>query len=397
MTIKKKLRLVTKLTAAAVLFSTVSHALLADELKGPQYVSKTRPQLGLIMASDGSTTQAAIDFYRAVYTALSQNTSWDVLPITTIRQGMASSSKVVDQKLGGIPSVDRASFRKHLPKRSSKSEQAKVISGSPVPEIQRFLDSSRSPAVIVVDCSRMNKTFLKACGLYYYDRVASKVTASSVKSFVSGASDVTAWATPMLRTLEEGIASAQREKNHAVIEELIARNEDEDEKNDTQGLIGIYGFGDRLGLDSGWRQTASGAGLQLGFLENEVGAYLDAGLVSWKGSGELTSAKRTSYSLGMIFRARALESLLWYLEAAGGVSYSIFKGPNPSDELKVESNFLSVMPGIGLEVSEIFSLNIGVGWRWTFENSSKASGALKDVRDDAPKGPALSLRAMILL
>jgi len=374
---------------ASVFHLLSSGPLNAEVAKG----SGNRPMLGLIMASDGQPTQASIDFYRAVYTSLSNHANWDALPMPLIRRSLAQSGGK-DLNTGGIPAIDRKAFRSNLPRRSRKAPGG-FVPGSPVPELQRFADNTRTSAVIVVDCARQDKTYLKGCGLYYYDRVAAKVIASSVKTFVAGARDVALWATPMLTNLEEGIAAAQREKNQAVIEDLIAREEDDDE-SDAKALIGLYVRGSRLQLSNDWSQAVSGGGLQLGFLTEGAGAYLDGGIVSWSGDHAVVdSVKQTHYGISMMFRAKALESLLWFLEAGGGLQTTEAKGKLSDDTLTARAIFVQAAPGIGIEISDLFALSINAGWTWSFDSSTSGNGSFKDVQVQDTRQPSLSLRGLI--
>lgn len=360
-------------------------------------VSAAKRSLGVVFATDGQPMQASIDFYRAVYQAVSASSSWDALPLPVIRKGLSATADHDKTQLGGVPSIDRSGFRKHLPRRSSKKANAKTTPGTPVPELQRFLDNTRSTAVIVVDCAKKDSVILRACGLYYYDRVSSKVIASAVKTFVSGASDVKLWATPMVQNLEDGLSAAQREKDQSVIEELIARNEEEDER-DTKGLFALFGKGDRTAVSSGWRQTISGGGIQLGFLKDNVGAYAEWAQLSWSGTGsDITKAVRTNYGLSMLFRANALDALLWFFEMGGGKEKSAFTGVGDEDTLEVDGAYIHLSPGIGLELSEYVSMNAGIGWRWFFESSSSQTGTLKGVSLKNSNGPSLMLRATVLI
>ncbi|MCX6117761.1 MAG: hypothetical protein NT027_09480 [Proteobacteria bacterium] len=349
--------------------------------------------LAVVFAADAAPSQSAINFYKAVYQSYSQHQSWDLLSFATMRQAMSASSS---SSYGGLVTVDRTSFRKKLPRKINRKSGAKVITGSPVPDLQRLLDNLRAPAAIVVDCAKRDGIVLRGCALYFYDRVASRVTASVVKTFVSGATDATAWAQPLVQSLEDGIASAEREKDLEVIEELVARKEN-DEDDTVYGLLAIYGKGDRTQLSTGWRQTISGGGLQVGMLSDSVGAAAEYGLLTWSGEGELKSAKRTNYGLNMMFRAKAMESLLWFFEIGGGREINEFQGEKTEDKLKSTGVYAHITPGVGLELAEFFSLNLGVGWRWYFESSSTGEGALTTVNMSDSKIPSIALRATLLL
>ncbi|MCX6124815.1 MAG: hypothetical protein NTV34_08705 [Proteobacteria bacterium] len=369
----------------------------AEAQKPPVREATSGRSIGLVFASDGQPTQASIDFYRSVYKALAHSTTWEALPLEQTRMTLSLSPD--SPHLGGIPTIDRESFRKSLPRRS---RHGKITPGSPVRDLQRFLDNTRTAAIIIADCARKDKFLLKACALYYYDRVLSRVSASTVKNFISGANDATAWSNPMLKNLEEGIAAAQREKDQTVIEELVARKEDDEGASDKFGLIGLYGKGDRTGVSLGagrsWKQTISGAGVQLGFLSSNVGAYAELGQLTWSGSSEdVTRAIRTHYGLGMLFRANALDALLWFFEIGGGKEKSTIDGDGSGGSLAVDGSYIHVSPGIGVELSDFFTLNMGVGWRWFFESSHNGTGSLKDATLDDSHGPSLMLRAMVLI
>lgn len=354
-----------------------------------------RRALAVVFATDGNPLQASIDYFREVYSALSQSPTWDAVPINEVRQALSATRS--GSLLGGIPTIDREAFRKRLPKRLRKRNEVTVVPGTAVPELQRMLDNLRAPAAVVVDCpGKGGGRLLKACALYYYDRISEKVVASVVKKFSAGANDATGWAVPMLKGLENGIATAQQGRDQAIIEELVARGEDDDEK-EIKALIGLFGKGDRIRLNNGWNQAVSGGGLQLGALNDNIGAFAEIGYLSWKGnSHDVTEAVRINYGLSMLFRAHAVDSLLWLIEMGGGKEKTRFSGSGNDDVLAVEGVYASISPGVGLELSEFLSLNLSVGWRWYFEGSSSQSGLLKDVSMDDTHGPSLAFRAMIL-
>lgn len=355
-----------------------------------------RRAIAIVLASDGTLQQATVDFYRAVYKTIASGSNWDAIPISTLRQTMSVGRD--SNRLGGIPTVDRSTFRKNLPKKVTKKGKSRTVPGTPNAEIQRLLDNLGSPASIVVDCTRMGRDLLKSCSLYYYDRVATHVTASAVKEFTAGANDATVWAAPMVRNLDDGIAAAQREKDQAMIDELVARKE-EDESEDIRGTISLFGRGDRMRLNTGWGQTVAGGGLQLGFLRNGIGVNAEIGRLSWQGQGDssVKSAQRTNYGLNMEFRAKALESLLWLFEIGGGKDDSKFKGQSPDDSLSISGVYVSVGPGVGLEVNDNVTMNLAVSWRWFFEQSSSKSGTLSDASMSASNIPGLTLRATLQL
>jgi hypothetical protein len=356
--------------------------------------------LPVVFALEGFPPQAAIDFYKEVYKSLARSSRWEVMPIGSVRKALGKSS---DDRLGGIPTIDRQEFRSKLPRKHKRAiltsgKTSKLIPGKPVPQLQRFLDNTRSSAVLVVDCARLNQQVIKACALYYYDRVSSRVIASAVKEFLSGANDVTNWADPMLKTLDEGLEAAQREKDQEVIEELVARNED-DEEGKVKGVFALYGKGDRAQLNDGFKQTISGFGLQLGFLDHNVGAVVDAGILSWRGSGERwKKAQRTHYGINMLFRARALESLLWYLEIGGGKEKTIYSGIDANTKISEDGLYTSLAPGMGLELAEFVTLNVALSWRWFFDSSTERNGVnSNNLKQTESRIPGLILRGMILL
>jgi hypothetical protein len=359
--------------------------------------SDKKPEIAIIFASDGRPMQASIDFYRASYKALSGSTEWQPMPMSTIRTKLEQTG--VSEALGGIPTVDRKLFRASLPKNSSDGSMA----GKSVDELQRFLDSTRTSALIIADCARQSRNLLKACALYYYDRVQGKVLASVVKRFNSGTSDASMWAEPLLKTLERGIAAAQRQKDQAVIEELIARNQEDLEDSDRVGLFALYGSGDNATINLGLSGNSvnlpiAGGGLELGFLRDNVGAYLEVGRSSWSGSkSDLSSLVRLNYGLGMIFRANALESLLWYLELSAGKEQTTVNSKLENTQFNSEGLYTRVAPGIGLEISEAFSLSLSLGWRWYFENSRNGSGLLNEAGLEGIRTPSVMFRGMILL
>lgn len=352
-----------------------------------------RRGVAIVFANDDTIQQASIDYYRAVYKTISSGSNWDALPMATVRQTLLQKSDA--SRIGGIPIIDRATFRKALPRRLKKSGKAKIIPGTINHELQRLLDNLGAPAAIVVDCTRMGRDLLKSCALYYYDRVAARVIASAVKDFSSGANDATVWAAPMVKNLDDGIAAAQREKDQAMIEELVARKED-DESDDPHGVISIFGKGDKIRLD-GWNQTIAGGGLQLGFLRDSVGVLAEIGRLSWEGEGSIKSAQRTNYGLNMQFRAKALDSLLWFFEIGGGKEESRFKGPGGDDEFTVSGVYAGLRPAIGLEISENFAMDLGLSWRWFFEQSTSKTGTLSDASMNPSATPGLALRGTLIL
>lgn len=352
-----------------------------------------RKGIAIVFASDGTAQQASIDFYRAVYKTVATGSNWDAIPISSLRQTMTVQSDV--NRLGGIPVIDRATFRKGLPRRSTKRGKTKIIPGSPNQELQRLLDNLGAPAAIAVDCTRLGRDLLKSCALYYYDRVSARVIASTVKDFTAGANDGTVWAAPMVKNLDDGISAAQREKDHAMIEELVARKE-EDDDDDTKGMISLFGRGDKIRM-SGWNQTVAGGGIQLGFLRNNIGVVAEAARLAWQGDGVVKSAQRTNYGLNMQFRAKALQSLLWFFEIGGGKEESKFKGPTGDDTFTVSGVYAEVGPAVGLEINEMMSMDLGISWRWFFEQSSNKSGSLSDSSVSPNNIPGLSLRATFLL
>lgn len=372
------------------------HQTLAD---GSPVAMGRRQQIPVIFAVEGTPPQAAIDFYREVYRVIGRSVRWDPMPIADVRRVLDKST---DERIGGVPSIDRKEFRSKLPRRRKASKlespaSANVIPGKPVTDLQRFLDSTHVPAALVVDCARMSQNLLKACAIYYYDRQSSRVIASAVKNFVAGASDVKSWADPMLKTLENGLEAAQREKDQEVIQELVARSE-QDEEHPLKGLVALYLKGDRAQLSNGFKKSINGFGIQMGFLDDTVGAVIDGGLLTWKGDGEeFKSAQRYFYGLNMIFRARALESLLWFLELGAGKEKTSYEGTTDATYFHSDGIYATLAPGVGIELSEFASLNIGVSWRWFFEGSTERNGVPSDLSQTESRIPALSLRAMILL
>jgi hypothetical protein len=366
------------------------------------HLAASKPEVALILASDGVPSQEIVDFYRAVYASLASSPSWQPLALGTLRSGLPSDLE--KKQLSGIPTISRKDFRAKLPKRLiQKSPNAEnraatqIIPGSEVADLQRIADNLRTRAVIVADCATKKSSMLKGCGLYYYDRVAARVTASSIKTFSSGASDATLWASPMVSTLEEGIARAQREKDQDVIEELIARGE-QGEETERYGVIAIFGRGDRAGLTNGWSQSLSGGGLELGFLKENVGALAHYSILRWSGDKDsIKLVQRTSYGLGMIFRAEAIDKLLWFFEISGGKETTKYSGQSSEDTLQTDGLALSLSPGIGLTLGDFLTLNMGVGWKWFFENQTSRRGHLSTAETQDLHGPALTLRAMFLL
>ena len=383
--------------AAGLLFASSARATEVD-VSTPSQPSSTdtkrahRKGIAIVFASDGTAQQASIDFYRAVFKTVATGSNWDAIPIASLRQTLSPTDA---NRLGGIPTIDRAKFRKGLPRRSSKGGKTKVMPGTPNQELQRLLDNLGAPAAIAVDCTRLGRDLLKSCALYYYDRVAARVIASAVKEFTAGANDGTVWAAPMIKNLDDGIAAAQREKDQAMIEELVARKED-DESDDAKGMISLFGRGDKMRI-TGWNQTVAGGGIQLGFLRNGIGVALEAARLSWQGDGAVKSAQRTNYGLNMQFRAKALQSLLWIFEIGGGKEESRFKGPTDNDTLTISGVYAELGPSVGLEINEMISMDLGIGWRWFFEQNSSKAGTFSDASMSPNNIPGLSLRATLLL
>ena len=357
---------------------------------------RTKPsgrQIAVVYAFDGHAVQPSINFYRAVFTAVSQSATWDVIPIEKIRK----SSQTSESKLGGIPTVDREEFRKALPKKILKSPTGAIKAGASVQDLQRLLDNLAAPAAIVVDCLASSTITIKACGLYYYDRVSARVVASSVKSFVAGVNDAAVWASPMLLTLDQGLAASRREKNQAIIEELVARNEG-DEEAVKQGLIGISGRGSKAALKSGWSQSLVGFGLQLGFMAKEKGVLLEGSQLNWKGAGMVTAANKTSYGINMFFRAKALESLIWIGELGAGREINTLTGNGGGDSMTVTGMYVTVRPAVGVELAEYFTLDLGFQFNWFFE-ASTARGANSFAGESyrSSRTPGVALRGLLLL
>lgn len=383
----------------AVLFAgMITNTSQGNDLQPPPSTSEAkrshRRGVAVVFASDGSTQQASIDYYRAVYKTVATGSNWDAIPMSTLRQSL--NGRGDGNRIGGIPIIDRATFRKGLPKKSKKLGKAKVKPGTPNQELQRLLDNLGSPAAIVVDCTRLGRDLLKTCALYYYDRVSARVIASAVKEFTAGANDGTVWAAPMVKNLDDGIAAAQREKDQAMIEELVARKE-EDETDDMKGVFSLFGRGDRMRLNTGWGQTVAGGGIQLGFLRSGIGVVAEVSRLSWQGDGVVTSAQRTNFGLAMQFRAKALDSLLWFFEIGGGKEDAKFKGPTSDDQVVVSGSYVNVGPALGLEINEMISMDLGLAWRWFFEQTSSKTGSLSDASISPSNIPGLSLRATLLL
>jgi hypothetical protein len=352
----------------------------------------SKRSLAIVLAKDAQTIQPIINFYRAVYQCMSNSTSWEILSMQQMRQALPGD----DSTFGGIPVLARSDFRKHLPrKRSGKAGKDAIVPGTPVLSLQRMLDNMRTPAAIVVDCAS-RQSILKGCALYYYDRVSGRVTASVVKTFVAGATDATLWAPTLTRALEDGIANAERQKDVAIIEELVARQEDEEDRS-THGTVAVLARGDRASLSSGWRQNMAGLGLQLGFLNENVGANLEYAQLNWKGSQDPATAARSNYGLNMQFRAHALTSLLWYFEIGGGKEKTEFSTDGTDNSLTSEGIYVHVSPGVGLEISDMFTLNLLVGWRWYFESSTTGTGTLATTDMTSSSIPQVALRATLIL
>ncbi len=350
-------------------------------------------QIAVVYAYDGRAVQPSINFYRAVFTAVSQSPTWDVIPINKIRK----SSPASEAKLGGIPIVDREEFRKALPKKIRKSPTGAIKPGSSVQDLQRLLDNLAAPAAIVVDCLASSPTTIKACGIYYYDRVSGRVVASSVKSFIAGVNDPTVWASPMLLTLDEGLASSRRAKNQAIIEELVARNEDDDD-SEKQGLIGVSGRSSKAALKSGWSQSLVGFSLQLGFMAKEKGVLLEGSQLKWKGTGKVSAASKTTYGINMFFRAKALESLIWIGELGAGREINTLDGVQSGDSMTVTGMYVTVRPSVGIELSETFTLDLGLHFDWFFEASASRTGSIfTDENYRSSRIPGVALRGLLIL
>lgn len=377
-------------------FLVIALAIAGTTSAEPNKDSKrdSRRGVAIVFANDGTVQQASIDYYRAVYKTISSGSTWDALPMATVRQTLLKKSDV--SRIGGIPIIDRATFRKGLPRRTKKSGKMKIIPGTVNHELQRLLDNLGAPAAIVVDCTRLGSELLKSCALYYYDRVSARVVASAVKTFTSGANDATVWAAPMVKNLDDGIAAAQREKDQEMIEELVARKED-DEGDDAHGIISLFGKGDKMRLGAGFNQTVAGGGLQLGFIRDGIGVLAEIARLSWQGDGNVKSAQRTNYGLNMQFRAKALDSLLWIFEIGGGKEESRFRGPTSDDQFTVTGVYAALRPAVGLEVSENFAMDLGLSWRWFFEQSTSKSGTLIDANMTGNNTPGLALRGTLTL
>lgn len=349
--------------------------------------AERRRSIAVVMASDGNLHQGSINFYRSAYKAVSASGEWTVLPMETVRKALATGSSL---HLGGIPVINRATFRAGLPKRVRRQDGPSTLPGTTNRELQRLLDTLGSQGAIVSDCARQGPNALKACALYYYERARGHVMASTVKKFSAGATDASVWAEPMVKNLNEGLAASQREKDRAIIDELVARKEDDDDE-DTRGVIAIFARGDRLRLN-GWSQTVAGGGLQLGFRRDSIGVLAELGKLTWSGSGDVTKAERTNYGLNMQFRARALESLLWFLTVGGGAEESKFQGTAGEDRMLVKGLYVSLGPAVGLEVNDYLSMDLGLSWRWFFAKSTDKAGAFQTQALNAAGSTALSLR-----
>ena len=100
----------------------------------------------------------------------------------------------------------------------------------------------------------------------------------------------------------------------------------------------------------------------------------------------------------MLFRARALESLLWYLEIGGGKEKTIYSGIDANTKISEDGLYTSLAPGMGLELAEFVTLNVALSWRWFFDSATERNGVnSNNLKQTESRIPGLILRGMILL
>jgi hypothetical protein len=353
-----------------------------------------------LASSSPIPSQKLVEFYKAVRVSLTDSEGWESVNIEKTQQHQAEESGV--NFYGNLPVIDRTDFRKKIQRRRSQpvNENAAtqdVISRQRVRAIQQYLDQLRVPGGLVVDCSHGKSMLLKGCGIYYYDRVKQKVSASVVKLFSAGTHDASAWATPLVKNLENGLAHAQRSKDEKIIEELMSK-EDLDDQTDTRGHLSAFASTSSVrvsGNQASLRQNLVGFGVEAGMMLENVGAYFFASRAMWNGSSGKEAlfykkAQSTDIGLGMNLRAKALDQLLWGLQIAVArqtlefeLMDSLGSQSDHSQKFKSTGLNMSISPSMGILVSDLVEITLGPVWGWYSESDRELSNELE--QEESPK------------
>ncbi len=323
-----------------------------------------RRSLAILLAHDGQASNAVLDFYRATFRLVDTDGFWVPVPISELRR--AQTQLQTDY---GIPQISWKELRKSLPKKNSK------VQGQ-YQSLQSILDTLVVPQALVVSCQSKTAGLLSACNYHLYDRASSRVFAASRKKFSSGVSDATAWVGPMLQTLKDGLLAAQRIKDQQVIDELLVREDADENESNTTPFIGILGLAERQMLRDYQQKSLVAIGGEFGIKQSDFRAYIEYTTASRSGSTGLPSSERKSLSVGAGFQAKALERLLWTLDLGAG---QLEESYNLDDRSKFTSRGLDLIfrIGVGTEISEHLQFDIGPQLRLYYEQSSKGTGLLE--------------------
>ncbi len=331
-------------------------------------------KVAVLLAYDGRPRNALFDFYRATFQAVDTSGTWTATPVTDLRAVL--TARRVDQRQIMLPTIDAKRFRQSL---TARKPDPKITRPDHKPgrldEIQGLLDTLGLSIAVIVDCRSDKAELLRSCGLYYYDRSEARVRASSIKTFEAGVSDAGIWAQPMLKNLMEGIQAAQKSRDQEMIQALMGR--DDEDEDDMHALLGVAIRGENLQVDQKG-QTIAELALQLGFLQDHKGAFLEFMQGERSSQGELRSIKRQSLGLQGLWQARALDSLLWRLELGGGQERTLVEMRDNAGQLKVQGFYLALRVGVGLILRDAFTLDLGPQGRYFMEQKSEGEGLLKD-------------------
>ena len=191
--------------------------------------------------------------------------------------------------------------------------------------VQERLENEALSSAIVADCKPVDNHAVSNCGLYYYERGKSAVSADSQRIFTVPVTDPSKWSEHLAEKLYTGIAASRQVETNRAIDDFVGQNTvlpTEEAKVLTLGLQpGVY--------QASTKQPRTASVLRLYVGTEQAGNRLSLYLSGTQGEGDRkglnAQLKEVGTGLAFDLRARALKTLTWTLNFQAGWQRSQFK------------------------------------------------------------------------
>lgn len=259
----------------------------------------------LAVLDDGHFEQPVIELFREVE-SVSQNLSdWQIVSRKEILDALAQQNL----NILPLPVISTFQFQKGLLKSKSKE----------IPVLQKILDNSDIQGAILVRCETENSSEVRSCGLYLYDRTASKTISSSTKIFDQPVTNTKVWATPLITKLHQGLKESKVKKERDTLQNLFDEENTLGQRSlSLQTSLGIATLKDPnaeiksvpyLKLGIGAQFESYGVNAIYGFSRSKVSPV-----------GSTIQYTEQCYGVNAGARVKSLDTIYWGLEISALVS-----------------------------------------------------------------------------